>query len=149
MQFRKQGDDAKWYSSGLAFECQGCGGCCAGPEEGYVWVTEDDVQAIAAHLRISVREMMVKYVRLVGKRMSLREDPGSKDCLFLKAGRDGQRKCSIYSCRPTQCLTWPFWPSNLRRQDDWSIAATRCVGINRGNLHNLDQIETRSDATNE
>ncbi len=149
MRFGRDAHKPPWYAGGLAFECQGCGGCCAGPEEGYVWVTQDDIEAIAAHLKITVQEMMSKHVRMVGKRFSLKEDPASKDCMFLEPGVDGQRRCSIYSCRPTQCLTWPFWASNLRGQDDWAIAGGRCRGINRGQSHSLEHIETRRDATQE
>ena len=149
MQRNKHSRETPWYACGLAFECQGCGGCCAGPEEGYVWISEDDIEAIAAHLRVPIAELMKKYVRKVGKRFSLREIPATKDCVFLETARDGQRKCSIYRYRPTQCLTWPFWPSNIGDSDDWAMAADRCAGINRGKLHTLDEIETRRDATRE
>lgn len=149
MQFGKNNHKTPWYSGGLSFECQGCGGCCAGPAEGYVWITEDDIEAIAAHLRISIQELMDKYVRKVGKRFSLREVTKTKDCVFLETAQDGRRKCSIYRYRPTQCLTWPFWPSNIGAPDDWLMAQTRCVGINRGKRHNLDEIETRRNATRE
>ena len=114
-----------------------------------MWVTRDDVEAIAAHMRISPQEMMDKYVRKVGRRMSLREVKKTKDCVFLETTLDGQRQCSIYRHRPTQCLTWPFWQSNIHRQDDWLLAGTRCVGVNRGKLHTLEEIETRRDATRE
>jgi hypothetical protein len=114
-----------------------------------VWVTRDEVEAIAAHLRISVHEMMDKYVRKVGRRLSLIEVKKTKDCVFLETARDGQRRCAIYSYRPKQCLTWPFWRSNIGDQDDWAMAGVRCVGINRGKLHSLDEIETRRDATRE
>jgi hypothetical protein len=138
-----------WYSGGLAFECQECGGCCAGPQEGYVWVTQDDVEAIAAHLRIPLQEMMTKYVRRVGRRMSLREVTPTMDCIFLETAHNGQRQCRIYSFRPTQCRTWPFWPSNLGDPDDWALAGSRCVGINRGKQHNFEDIETRRNVTRE
>jgi len=138
-----------WYSGGLAFECQGCGGCCAGPQEGYVWVTQDEVEAIAEHLRITPGEMMDKYVRRVGRRMSLKEVTPTMDCIFLETDRDGQRACRIYRFRPTQCRTWPFWKSNLVDSGDWAMAGTRCVGINRGKLYNLEEIETRRNATRE
>ena len=32
-----------WYAGGLAFECTQCGQCCAGPNEGYVWVNDAEV----------------------------------------------------------------------------------------------------------
>jgi len=149
VQFRRKKDLTPWYSGGLAFECQGCGGCCAGPQEGYVWVTRDDVEAIAAHLRISVAEMMDKYVRRVGRRLSLKEVTKTKDCIFLETAEDGQRRCGIYRFRPTQCVTWPFWGSNIGDQDDWAMAGVRCIGINRGKLHDQEEIETRRDATRE
>ena len=149
MQLTRHARKTPWYAGGLAFECQGCGGCCAGPHEGYVWVTDDDVEAIAAHLRISVQEMMTRYVRRVGRRMSLRESPPSMDCIFLQTASDGQRACDIYGTRPTQCRTWPFWQSNLGDSDDWLLASDRCAGINRGKLHDIEEIETRRNATRE
>ena len=82
-----------WYVAGLAFECVECGHCCAGPEEGYVWVTDDEVPAIARHLGMNEGEFRGQYVRKVGRRYSLREVKGSKDCVFLTeragAGRGG------------------------------------------------------------
>ena len=39
----------KWYADGLHFECTQCGNCCSGPP-GYVWVTKQDIKAIARHL---------------------------------------------------------------------------------------------------
>jgi uncharacterized protein len=149
VQLRGFASKTPWYSCGLAFECQGCGGCCAGPVEGYVWITQDELEAIATHLRISTREMTEKYTRRVGKRISLREVPVTMDCVFLETDRDGQRNCRIYSYRPVQCRTWPFWQSNIKSPDNWASAATRCAGINRGKLHNLEEIETRRDATRE
>jgi len=140
---------APWYSAGLAFECQSCGGCCAGPEEGYVWITRQEIEDIAIHLRISVAEMISKYVRKVGRRFSLREVPETKDCVFLDTDQHGRRLCSVYALRPTQCRTWPFWDSNLRGQGEWSLAGVRCRGINRGELHRIEDIQARRNVTRE
>jgi len=138
---------APWYAGGLAFECTGCGACCAGPEEGYVWVTPDEIAAIAKHLGIPQADVRRKYVRRAGRRYSLVERPGNKDCIFLFDDPDGGRKCLIYPVRPTQCRTWPFWPGNLNRPIDWSLASVRCPGINRGPLHSYEQIEQKRNAT--
>ena len=132
-----------WYIAGLAFECSGCGRCCAGPEEGYVWLNGKEVTAIAKFLGISEDEMLQKHVRRVGKRMSLREVKPSNDCIFLTEDNGNGRTCSIYPVRPTQCRTWPYWPGNLRRPEYWADAAMRCPGINRGDLHAFDEIEAR------
>jgi len=138
-----------WYAAGLAFECQACGGCCAGPTEGYVWITPQGVEDIAIHLRIPVQEMMDKYVRKVARRLSLREVPETKDCVFLEMLEDGRRHCTVYAQRPSQCRTWPFWKSNLRGEGDWALAGTRCAGINRGRVHRLEDIQARRNATRE
>jgi uncharacterized protein len=138
-----------WYVAGLAFECVGCGGCCAGPAEGYVWVTAREVAAIAAHLGLDEQATRARHVRQVGRRQSLKEAPVTCDCEFLRQGGAGRRTCAIYSVRPVQCRTWPFWASNLDSPDDWAEAAVRCPGINRGSIHSLAQIQERCDATRE
>lgn len=129
-----------WYADGLAFECLECGGCCSGPEEGYVWITVEEIAAASEHLGVSEDEFRGKYTRKVGRRRSLIEVE-NMDCVFLSADAGGVKRCSIYPVRPSQCQTWPFWPSNLRRPGDWSLAGLRCPGINRGKLHDLGHIE--------
>ncbi len=129
-----------WYAGGLAFECLGCGRCCAGPEEGYVWITPKEIDPLAEHLKLPVREVRARYVRRTWGRLSLREDPETKDCVFLQRDGQGQRCCAIYPVRPTQCRTWPFWPGNLRSPDRWCEAAERCPGINRGPMHPCDEV---------
>lgn len=138
-----------WYAAGLAFECQECGGCCSGPEEGYVWATDDEIAAMAEYLKISEAEMRSRYVRKVGRRQSLKEDKKTKDCLFLQPDGNGGKKCTIYPVRPIQCRTWPFWDSNLQSPEDWTFAGVRCPGINRGKQHELKEIVERRNATRE
>ena len=136
-----------WYASGLAFECTGCGCCCSGPGEGCVWVTPAEIAAIAEHLGMSVDAFTEAYTRRIGRRVSLIEAP-NKDCIFLDpAGDDGLRRCRVYAVRPTQCKTWPFWPSNLRSPASWALAQARCPGINRGSLHSLEHIEDEKSRT--
>ncbi|WP_296458322.1 hypothetical protein [Rubinisphaera sp.] len=38
-----------WYKDGLKFECTQCGNCCTGGP-GAVWVSEEEIQAIAEYL---------------------------------------------------------------------------------------------------
>ena len=138
-----------WYVAGLAFECQGCGRCCRGPEEGYVWVTAEEIATIARHLKIPEAQMRKKYVRRAAGRYSLVEVKGNRDCVFLDMDEGGCGGCRIYSVRPTQCRTWPFWATNLASADMWAEAGLRCKGINRGRLIDFDEIEIRRRATQE
>lgn len=138
-----------WYAAGLAFECAGCGGCCAGPEDGYVWASDEEIDAIARHLGISAEELRRRYLRRVWGRHTVVMRQDNKDCPFLSAAGNGRRSCAIYPVRPTQCRTWPFWPGNVRDHEDWARAATRCPGINRGATFPCDEIQARLNATRE
>jgi Fe-S-cluster containining protein len=114
-----------WYSEGLNFACTGCGECCTGAP-GYVWVTPEEIVAIAEHMSMSVEAFSSRYVRKVGDRFSLTENKRTYDCDFLTG-----KQCSIYPVRPVQCRTFPWWPQNLRSPEAWQQAATYCEGINR------------------
>ncbi len=138
-----------WYIAGLAFQCQSCGRCCAGPEVGYVWATEDEIAAIAEHLNITLEQMQERHVRRARRRYCLREDKRTRDCVFLCPDQGQGRRCAVYPVRPTQCRTWPFWPSNLRSLNAWNVAGTRCKGINRGCCIPADRIEAMANATRE
>jgi len=129
-----------WYAAGLHFDCQACGNCCCGPEEGYIWVTKPEIQLIADFLKISAGQLHKKYLKRVGLRTTIIENPINKDCIFLKT-QNGSKLCQIYSVRPNQCRNWPFWTDNLTSPDDWNHAAKRCPGINRGKLYSFEQIQ--------
>ena len=127
----------KWYGQGLHFECEACGNCCKGPEEGYIWATKKELSMIAKELGITIEQLKKKYTQKVGNDTTLVEEQETKDCIFLK----DKLHCEIYSVRPNQCRTWPFWNMNLGDVDDWNMAATRCPGINRGRLYSFEEIE--------
>ncbi len=134
-------DSKPWYAEGLPFKCTECGQCCTGAP-GYIWVNEKEIQDIADFLNLSIKEFSDKYLRLVNGRLSLKENlktssTTSYDCVFLK-----NNKCEIYSVRPTQCRTFPWWPQNLKTKKDWQEAAKYCEGINQNvPLTPLDVIE--------
>ena len=130
----------KWYVAGLHFECTGCGACCSGPGEGYIWVTRPELELIAKHLKITPGKLRQKYLRRVGLRTSIIEHSTTKDCIFLQTVGD-KKLCAIYEVRPSQCRSWPFWPENLSSPNSWNNAAARCPGINRGRNYSAEKIE--------
>jgi len=129
-----------WYIAGLHFECQQCGNCCAGPSEGFIWITTPEIGLLAEHLDLSVEKLREKYLTRLMTRTSIIEDPASKNCIFL-SNINGIRGCAVYSVRPNQCRTWPFWSSNLTSLSAWNSAALKCRGVNHGNLYTFKQIE--------
>ena len=129
-----------WYVGGLHFECMQCGGCCAGPGEGYIWVIRPEIKIIADFLKITTGELRRKFLKRDGLRTTIIENPYTRDCMFLQ-GADGQKRCVIYSVRPRQCRSWPFWASNLATPDSWNTAGQKCRGINRGKYYSFEEIE--------
>lgn len=122
----KNSQTLPWYKEGLKFQCTGCGQCCTGTP-GYVWVNEEEMEAIAKLLEISVEVFKRKYVRQRDNRYSLIERKSwdnQYDCIFLK-----DKKCTIYQARPNQCRTFPWWKHNLNTEESWKLAALGCEGI--------------------
>jgi len=113
-----------WYKEGLKFKCTGCGQCCTGGP-GAVWISQQDITAMSEQLNITENEFLNNYTRIVDGKRSLIEDPISYDCVFLK-----ENKCSLYSVRPMQCRTFPWWQQNLTSKKAWKDAARWCEGIN-------------------
>ena len=123
-----------WYAPGLSFACTQCGNCCTGPS-GYVWFDDDEARAMAEHLGVSEAEFRQRYAHKIFGRWSLNEvkvKRGQYDCVFLKRDDAGKALCSIYSVRPTQCRTWPFWPGNLSSPAAWERAGRTCPGMQQG-----------------
>lgn len=114
-----------WYHEGLNFKCTGCGQCCTGAP-GYVWVTEQDIIAMANYLNLSLDEFSNRYIRIVNGKYSLREVGLHNDCVFLE-----NKKCRLYDVRPKQCRTFPFWPKLLKSKEEWEKAAKYCEGISK------------------
>lgn len=129
-------DPAAAEERGLRFQCTMCGNCCTGPE-GYVLYTEEDAQAIAAHLGVSVAEFTERYTRMtvLGRSLAEKPSPFGLDCTFLdRETIPGRAVCSVYEARPGQCRTWPFWPRLLRSRETWLAAGRTCPGIGLGPL---------------
>jgi Fe-S-cluster containining protein len=134
------GNRMPWYVGGLHFECMECGGCCAGPGEGYIWVTRPEIEIIADFLNMTAGELRRKYLKRYGLRTSIIEHSNTKDCIFLQE-IDGKKRCVIYPVRPSQCRSWPFWVSNLYDAGSWNRAAQKCGGINRGRHYSFEEIQ--------
>jgi Fe-S-cluster containining protein len=156
--------DDPWYADGLNFTCTQCGNCCTGGP-GFVWISMEEIGRLAEFLKLTSQEVLKKYCRKIGGRISLKElktPAGKYDCIFLKeipapqASKDlkpgepiplMRRGCAIYPVRPLQCRTWPFWDSNLADKRMWEFASKKCPGMSHGSRHfTRMQIETLRNA---
>ena len=148
-----------WYADGLTFTCTQCGNCCTGGP-GYVWISDVEIDRLAEHLKLPRKTVIEKYCRKIGNKFSLKESrspAGLYDCVFLKeipvATTDKskvvqtKRICEIYSVRPLQCRTFPFWDGILASAARWKEAQKRCPGMDRGSRKfTREQIEKYRDA---
>lgn len=131
-----------WYRNGLRFRCTQCGNCCQGAP-GYVWVSEDEIAALAERLGLDDATFRQRYTFPVKHRgVSLVERPHSNHaCVFY----DDQQGCTVYEDRPKQCRTWPFWQSNVDTVEDWDLVAKDCPGCNTGPRYDAATIQTIAD----
>lgn len=113
---------------GLRFECQpGCVRCC--DTRGFVYITEQDLLRIAAHLDMDAAEFERRYVYRTTHSLRLRK-PRNSQCHFLTA-----EGCSVHTVKPVQCRTYPFWPEYVEQRDLWEYEGKRrCPGIGKGPL---------------
>ena len=129
--------DKNLYKNGLRFECQGSGKCCQSRGEyGYVYFTLYDRQRAAKTLGIKTQEFTKKYCQKVEGAFALKDNPKSQDCIFLNKNR-----CGIYSGRPTQCRTWPFWPEVMNAKKWTQDVAKFCPGVGKGKIYSKEEIE--------
>lgn len=111
----------------VRFACQpGCTECCR--QQGFVYLTEDDVVRAANFLGLSPATFERLYVYRTRNRRRLRT-PRLGRCHFLR--QDG---CSIHPAKPTQCRIFPFWPELVESRREWNKTARFCPGIGQGPL---------------
>lgn len=127
-----------WYQDGLRFRCTMCGNCCTGAP-GVVWVSVEELQAIADFRGEPLNECRDLHTRRIrGQGRSLREKANG-DCVFY----DRAQGCTIYPVRPGQCRTWPFWESHVATPEAWQRTCKVCPGSGQGDLIPVEEITRR------
>ena len=88
--------------------CETCGGRCCTGESGNIFVNNEEIKAITVLLKTDIVTFYERYLVKRGYRFSLKERQvgDSYDCIFFDRVR---AICTIYSVRPLQCRTFPFW----------------------------------------
>ena len=113
----------------------------AGTNQGYVFLSKNDLKALVEHEAISEQDFLEKYCRTIDlggiKRVSLIEKPGY-DCIFWT-----EEGCQVYQARPVQCRTYPFWITYLEDEEDWKALAADCPGVGKGGIVSREEIEKR------
>lgn len=107
----------------VAFECRMCGHCCQG--EGGIILTDKDRKRLAAHLKLSVEEMIARYTAVQNGKIGVACGEGGY-CVFFVEGKG----CSVHPGRPDVCRAWPFFRGNLIDKDSWEMIQEYCPGVN-------------------
>ncbi len=119
--------DQPFYKDGLCFQCQQCSHCCC-DEPGFVYLSRRDLDALLEVTGMTQPDFIEKYCRFVpyydGGEVLCLQEKENYDCIFWDKG------CSVYSGRPIQCSTYPFWTYVLRSEGTWNEEAKECPGIN-------------------
>ena len=119
----------------LRFECQsGCTKCCE--QQGFVYLTEEDITRLAAYLSMGAADFEKKYIYRT-KRLRRFRVPRYAQCAFLKDGG-----CSVHEVKPMQCRAFPYWPEILASRRAWYETGKRCPGIGKGELVNIEVVRT-------
>ncbi len=115
----------------IRFQCQaGCTKCCE--EQGFVYLTEEDITRLAGFLGLAQAEFEARHVYRTKNLRRLRV-PRYAQCAFLKDGG-----CSVHEAKPLQCASFPYWPELLASRRAWHETGRRCPGIGRGGLVNIE-----------
>ncbi len=83
------------------FVCQKTGACCRQP--GFVYVKEEEADAMAAFLSLDVRDFVNQFCDLQDRSRLVLKKNGDESCVFLS-----HSLCQIHSVRPAQCRDFPF-----------------------------------------
>ncbi len=106
-------------------KCYECGGSCCIGKSGYVWLNPKEIENIAKFLNIDIEEFKKNFLRKIGYKFSLKEikRDNSYECIFFDRAKKG---CLIYSVRPYQCRTFPFWDHFKSNIDE---VINECIGV--------------------
>ncbi len=115
----------------MRFQCQsGCTKCCE--QQGFVYLTEDDIPRLAAFLGMPAAAFERRYVYRTRNQRRLRV-PRHAQCEFLKDGG-----CSVHRAKPLQCASFPFWPELVGNTKNWRKTGEWCPGIGKGELVQIE-----------
>ena len=131
--------------SDLPFECTSCGKCCR--TIGDVYMSPSEIVVAANHFNVTAVEFIRNYATHTIGTFPLNDEVtpnfdkkdlpwiilanrkqkfhGHEDtaCIFLDADTN---HCQIYSIRPIQCSTYPFWTEIMASESLWNDEIRRC-----------------------
>lgn len=96
---------------------------------GGTYVSDADIEAIAAFIQIDPQKFPEKYCQFSGSKRVLAQGENGY-CVFWK-----DKICTIHPVKPRMCKAWPFIPNVLKDPQNWHIMAGFCPGIRTDVTH--------------
>lgn len=140
----------------LPFDCTGCGNCCK--TTGNVYMSPEEVLSAASYKNITASKFVDSYAGyklettsasktieagdrkvpwiLLQNRKAKNSEEGHAACVFLDHETN---QCGIYSVRPIQCSTYPFWSNILESEQNWNDE------VRRKDISDSDNEDNHSD----
>lgn len=109
-------------------KCEECKGkCCTGEKNSYLWVNENEIKSLSEYLNINIDTFKKQYLYLFEKKWSVKDLKINSryQCIFLN---EKTGKCEIYSVRPGQCKTYPFWERFKKYHEE---LFTECIAVKK------------------
>ena len=104
---------ARLHQTPETLECPtGCAECCKGLQ---AYVTQEDAERIAEHMKISTFAFIAAYVNVrespdgssIGwLRQDNKDENGNSQCNLLLGTKSGQHACSVYDVKPVGCTAY-------------------------------------------
>lgn len=130
--------DAPARTAGLRFECTQCGKCCTKRgKHAHVYVSEEEIRALADVLGITVRRFRRRYTFVDDYGWDQVRFEGDT-CPFLEVTSN---RCKVYEARPVQCRTFPFWDEMVDRRGWTEAARAYCEGLGQGRVWPKAEVE--------
>jgi len=106
------------------FKCQKSGNCCK--REGYVYVTQTELTAMAKTLKLSAATFTKRYITY-DNGWPVIATPTHRPRCFL----NDKNQCQVYDNRPIACKTYPDWPSIWESKESILSEIAQCPGLKR------------------
>lgn len=105
--------------------CERCTGKCCSGEPGRIWLNQQEILQISTLLQIHPIDYIQKYLNRFENSFSIKERFAEDgfECVFFDVS---QKRCSIYTVRPFQCRTYPFWEHFRQKSEQ---AMRECPGV--------------------
>jgi|GEM_PF-249465 Fe-S-cluster containining protein len=106
--------------------CNICNARCCSGESGIVRFSKTELLEMSNFLKISTDTFLKDYCKKDGYTYILKEiyiSFNNYKCIFLTDNR-----CNIYSVRPQQCRTFPYW-KEFQNRKNLPFLKNECIGV--------------------